>query len=153
MNVTADRREPSPFLRRFGQQLAEHRRWRHLTQRDLAEGAGLSRASIANIEAGRQEPGIQKLIMLAAVLDIAIDELMSCPPGQHTLTGGQADALTPALAEAEAEHRAQADLAWTQHRHLDVLHHRAHADGLAQAQTLARTIHPASSGAAAPWKG
>ena len=142
------RRESNATLVHLGVQLRAHRLHRGLTQGQVADAAMMARASIANIEAGRQEPGAETMILIADVLGVGLDELLWCPPGQQ---------IPPALAElaqrlAAAEEvmvRAAQD-AWVQGRYLDVLRHRAHADGLAQARQIADLV---AGLARSPWPG
>ncbi len=52
---------------------------RDLTQADLAEMAGITRASVNAIEGGRMVPSIYLALRLARALDVAVDELFSLP--------------------------------------------------------------------------
>ncbi len=52
---------------------------RDLTQADLAERAGITRASVNAIEGGRMVPSIYLALKLARALDISVDELFSLP--------------------------------------------------------------------------
>jgi transcriptional regulator with XRE-family HTH domain len=52
-----------------------------LPQHSLAEAVGLSRASVANIEAGRQPVSSWMLIRLAEALGLAALELLPTPEG------------------------------------------------------------------------
>jgi DNA-binding XRE family transcriptional regulator len=53
------------------------REGRGLTQAVLAERAGLSRAYVAQLEAGAREPSLSALRRLAAALDLLADDLMA----------------------------------------------------------------------------
>lgn len=55
----------------FGKAVATRRRTLDLTQADLAARAGMSRASIANIESGRQNVLLHHAYGLAAALEFA----------------------------------------------------------------------------------
>jgi len=51
------------------------RAMRDLTQADLAERAGITRASVNAIEGGRMIPSIFLALKLARVLDVSVDNL------------------------------------------------------------------------------
>ena len=50
---------------------------RDLTQADLAERAGITRASVNAIEGGRMVPSIYLALKLARALAVSVDELFS----------------------------------------------------------------------------
>jgi len=50
---------------------------RDLTQADLAERAGITRASVNAIEGGRMVPSIYLALKLARALEVPVDELFS----------------------------------------------------------------------------
>lgn len=52
-----------------------------LTQADLAERAGITRASVNAIEGGRMIPSIFLALKLALALEVSVDELFSLPGG------------------------------------------------------------------------
>lgn len=56
------------FYAEFGQRFADRRRSAEMTQAEVAALAGTSRASVANIEAGRQKVYLHQLYRLAAAL-------------------------------------------------------------------------------------
>lgn len=56
---------------------------RGLTQRAVAERAGLSRASVANVEAGRQNLGLLQLEALAGALGVQVERLMGAECAEH----------------------------------------------------------------------
>ena len=58
----------SKFYLLLGRQLATVRRDRKITQDRLAAAVGLSRTSVANIEAGRQALTVHTLVAFASVL-------------------------------------------------------------------------------------
>lgn len=66
--------------RTFGQRVGLIRDQRGLTQAEVAKRIGLSRTSVANIEADRQEPGLTKLRELAAALDTTVGALLGEVP-------------------------------------------------------------------------
>jgi transcriptional regulator with XRE-family HTH domain len=63
--------------RRVGARVRELRADRGLTQLRLAERAGISRPSIANVEAGRQNVSLRQLCALAAALDVGLEDLLA----------------------------------------------------------------------------
>jgi putative transcriptional regulator len=54
-----------------------HRAMRGFTQADLAERAGITRASVNAIEGGRMIPSIFLALKLASALDVSVDDLFS----------------------------------------------------------------------------
>lgn len=67
------------IYRAFGQAVATRRKGLNLTQATLAARVGISRASIANIESGRQNVLLHHVYALAAALDFTkVGELL--PP-------------------------------------------------------------------------
>lgn len=60
----------------FDSILRAERARRKLSQKDLAEKAGISRASIANYELGTSEPGINALKAIADAFGMTTDELL-----------------------------------------------------------------------------
>lgn len=65
------------LLARLGAQVRTRRLAAGLTQTELAEAAGYTRSSIANMEAGRQGPPYKDLVRLAEVLGLSIVELIT----------------------------------------------------------------------------
>ena len=58
------------LYRRLGQTVAKRRRELDLTQSDIAEKLGLSRASLANLEKGRQRIMVHQLFALVNALKL-----------------------------------------------------------------------------------
>jgi transcriptional regulator with XRE-family HTH domain len=65
------------FLQHIGARVRALRAGSGLTQRVVAERTGLSRASIANVEAGRQNLRLRQLAALAAALGVQVDRLVA----------------------------------------------------------------------------
>lgn len=63
------------FLRQFGRNLAAMREGQRLTQRILAERAGISTGYIASIESGRRWPRLIVHYAMANALGIEVDKL------------------------------------------------------------------------------
>lgn len=78
--------------RRIGRLVAEARDRTGLSQADVAKRVGLTRSSVANIEAGRQRVHAARLAMLARVLCVDAGDLLSgvelppLPPVPHKVT-------------------------------------------------------------------
>lgn len=62
--------ETREFYRQLGVALAKRRRARNLTQAQLAERVGLSRAGMANVETGRQGVHVHQLVEIATALGV-----------------------------------------------------------------------------------
>ena len=62
--------------RRVGARVRSRRAELRLTQLALAGRIGLSRPSIANLEAGRQNVSLRQLIALAHALDVELETLL-----------------------------------------------------------------------------
>ena len=56
------------FLTLLGQRVKDAREAEQLSQDALAAGVGYTRSSIANIEAGTQDPPVSKLFLIAVYL-------------------------------------------------------------------------------------
>jgi transcriptional regulator with XRE-family HTH domain len=64
------------FYKKVGEQLMEARKFKGLTQKELADRLELSRTSIANIEKGNQRLSLFYLYEIASKLDMSISELL-----------------------------------------------------------------------------
>lgn len=58
--------------------LAQIRRSRGMTRKDLALAAGLSRSYITELEQGRYSPTARVLCLLKQALDCNLDDLVDC---------------------------------------------------------------------------
>ena len=63
--------------RQVGARVRALRSDRGLTQRQLADRASVSRPSIANVEAGRQNVGLRQLCALAGALGVGVADLLA----------------------------------------------------------------------------
>lgn len=79
------------IYREIGQRIREFRKAAGQTQDQLAIQIGLSRASVANIEAGRQHFLLYYVYSIADALDL--DTPVSLLPGPHEGTISPADAV------------------------------------------------------------
>ena len=73
------------LYKRLGATIKAQRRARGLTQQQLATQLGISRASLANVETGRQRVLIHQLYELADQLSINIQELLPKPSEAEAL--------------------------------------------------------------------
>jgi transcriptional regulator with XRE-family HTH domain len=64
---------------RFGHLVRLHRKRLSLNQAEIGKAVGLSRASVANIETGRQRIPIHHLYRLARVLEVDVHALLPAP--------------------------------------------------------------------------
>jgi transcriptional regulator with XRE-family HTH domain len=69
-------RDPESIYRIFGRRLRELREDRGLPQQELAIMSGLTRASIANIEGGRQRVLLHQLLKFAQALRVDLSALI-----------------------------------------------------------------------------
>ena len=69
----------SAVRRRVGERVRALRAGRGLTQLRLAQRSGISRPSIANVEAGRQNVSLRQLCALATAFGVTVEELLSGP--------------------------------------------------------------------------
>lgn len=60
--------------------LKHQRKRANLTQAELAEAAGLPRATVANLEQPGANPSVSTIVAVAKALGISIDELLAPPP-------------------------------------------------------------------------
>ena len=65
---------------KIGRILVEHRRRRNITQEELAEYIGVSKASVSKWETATTYPDITLLPQLATFFNISIDELVGYEP-------------------------------------------------------------------------
>ena len=70
---------PEAIYKLLGERLAHLRGERAVSQEDLATFAGLTRASIANIEKGRQRVFLHQLYHFANYLNVELDDLLPEP--------------------------------------------------------------------------
>ena len=71
--------DESTLYARFGQLVRLHRKRLGLSQAEIGRAVGLSRASVANIETGRQRIPVHHLYRLARVLKVDVHALLPAP--------------------------------------------------------------------------
>lgn len=54
-----------------------------LTQQKLADRAGIPRATLASMEHGGANPGLDSMLAVSAALNVSLDELVLAPPEQR----------------------------------------------------------------------
>lgn len=63
--------------------VSTYRLMRGMTQAGLATKAGVSRSTVATIEAGRREPSVYAAIAIAEALDIDVETLFKLRPDKY----------------------------------------------------------------------
>lgn len=103
--------ESAPFYAEVGIRIAAHRVGAAMTQDDLAAKVDLTRASIANAEAGRQALPLHTLARIAEITGARLESLLPGAPleGRALKVKQAADALTEAKAEVERAKQRLAD--------------------------------------------
>lgn len=94
--------EPSEDTQLFGRTMRSYRRRSGLTQQQLADGAGIDRATVSLIENGREEPRADTVRRLAAVLGINPPDFWREVPlydATSPFQSASTPSSTPALAE------------------------------------------------------
>lgn len=88
------------FYEQLGTNIASRRRARLLSQEQLAVALELSRASVSNIEAGRQKIAVHTLVAAARYLDVMLQSLL---PGESAKRMGSEVFVSSAKRLARAE--------------------------------------------------
>lgn len=60
----------------FSQNLKKYRESRSLSRQSLADKVGISLSTLGMYEQGRREPDLQKLVSIATLLHVSVDELL-----------------------------------------------------------------------------
>lgn len=84
--------KPEPIYQQIGRLIRSLRRGADKAQEELAGQLGLSRATLASIETGRQRILIHQLYAVAQALEVKVSELLPSPPDERTAP--RWDALT-----------------------------------------------------------
>jgi transcriptional regulator with XRE-family HTH domain len=71
---------PSAISAEFGEVLARQRRLEGMTQKQLAEEAGLTRETVARLESNRRRPTAETVFRLEAALNLIPGTLVPCWP-------------------------------------------------------------------------
>lgn len=74
----------------IGKRIVEMRKLRYMTQQELADGTGLSLATIKNLENSRSEPRSDTMMRLAEALNVTADFLATGNTG-----GPDSDGISP----------------------------------------------------------
>ena len=92
------------FYRLVGERIAQARRRQQLTQKGLAPAVGLSRASVANVEKGRQAVALHVLVKFSEALGVPITDLIPSDRGSSA-----SFAIKQRLSELSPNQRAWAE--------------------------------------------
>jgi transcriptional regulator with XRE-family HTH domain len=95
-------RREDKFAKRLGRLLATKRLAKQLTQEQLAERLGVEQETISRFERGATLPPLARLLEIADVLDVALDELVRST--SHRLPDQAAD-ITVMLESLDEENR------------------------------------------------
>lgn len=68
-----------PLLDHFGARVRSLRKTRGWSRRELAERTGISERFLADVESGRGNPSLLKVVELAQVLEVPVDSLLRVP--------------------------------------------------------------------------
>ena len=86
----------------LGQSISTLRRKSEITQQQLADSIGISRASIANIERGEQRVFLDQAVAIAAFFDLAgIDELVIAVQEEEGVAGSRINLSGDRLSRAQ----------------------------------------------------
>lgn len=90
-SVTSDQ-----IYKPIGELVRRRRKKMKLTQAQLSSRVGISRASLANIETGRQSVVVHQIYAIAAALDVSPHDLLPLGIGKSAdSTGSDADVILP----------------------------------------------------------
>lgn len=95
-------RPKSPVLKQIGRNIKRARANARLNQWELAEQAGISRASLSNIERGAHTPGIPLVDKLAQILGLTTAQLLG-PEGSDCLEAARPKLPAITLANGQQE--------------------------------------------------
>jgi transcriptional regulator with XRE-family HTH domain len=76
--------KPEPIYQQIGRLIRSLRRGADKAQEELASRLGISRATLASIETGRQRILIHQLYAVARALDVKVSELLPSPADDRT---------------------------------------------------------------------
>lgn len=69
---------------KFNDRLRQLRQQSALTQKDVAQKLGVSTITVRQYEQGTREPNIDKLLHLATIFDVSLDDLMCLDDFKHS---------------------------------------------------------------------
>jgi len=81
--------QPESIYKSIGAIVRSKRRLINWSQVELAQRLGISRATLANIETGRQRILVHQLYSFAAVLEMKTEELLPPPPSPNSASTWQ----------------------------------------------------------------
>lgn len=71
---------PPTFAQEFGERLRQQREAAGLTQKELANAARITRATVSLLEVGRSSPTAHTLLQLCEALHVSADKLLGRAP-------------------------------------------------------------------------
>ena len=71
---------------KFNERLRELRQNSSLMQKEIAESIGVSIITIRQYEQGKREPNIEKLLKLAIVFNVSLDDLLCLEDFKNSLS-------------------------------------------------------------------
>ena len=77
-------KEKPILLQRFGRQLRVFRKQRMISREELGQKAGLSTKDIEELEAGKEDPKLSTISVLAGALDLSTEELLCLSEGHDS---------------------------------------------------------------------
>ena len=88
-----------------GRRIKDERKRRGLTQRQLADAAGLSDRYISNLEGSHRSPALKALQAIAGALQIQPKDLLTGVPSTHMPLDADLSRLSSILKDASGEDR------------------------------------------------
>jgi transcriptional regulator with XRE-family HTH domain len=125
--------DPDPTLARLGERVRLARQNADLLQGELGRRVGLSRSSVANIEAGRQDTTVTVLARIAEALGRTVGQLVDESPAMQP-AGAPWLELARRVTASERTYAQLAAQCWDSHDYLTAIRYRGLAEGLDMAR-------------------
>jgi transcriptional regulator with XRE-family HTH domain len=81
----------------IGENIKKYRIVKHMTQKELAEKANISRSYLADVENNRYNPSVEVLKSIAKALNISVDKFFKENNGNDDLIKSEKNAINPKL--------------------------------------------------------